>query len=55
MDNVNLISLIQNLIGDLPVGYEIFYYIIAAFVVCLCFKWFTDCLKILLNIFIKER
>ena len=54
-DTVVLIDLIQEVIGDLPVGYEIFYYFIAAFVVIYAFKFVVDFLKIIINIFIKER
>lgn len=55
IDDISLIELIQSVIGELPVGYEIFYYIIAAFLVIYSFKFTVDFLKIFLNLFIKER
>lgn len=55
IDDISLIELIQSVIGELPVGYEIFYYFIASFIVIYSLKFVVDFLKIFLNIFIKER
>lgn len=55
IDNVVLIDLIKEVIGELPVGYEIFYYFIASFIVIYSLKFVVDFLKIFLNLFIKER
>lgn len=55
IDDIVLIDIIKSVIGELPVGYEIFYYFIASFIVIYAIKFTVDFLKIFLSIFIKEK
>ena len=54
IEDVSLLELIQDVIGELPVGYEIFYYFIATFVVIYSLKWVVDFVKWFFVSFIKR-